>query len=267
MKYKLIAIDMDGTLLNSNKEISDRTIQAITKAKNKGINVVLATGRILSSAQIYADRLNLNSHILACNGAIICDGDKNVVHSVPMGLEAVEKVISLGEKYKTYFHFYNEKSLYSNQYVQEVVDYYSERDQKIDFNIFKDYNEIAMDKELNIYKFLFIDNDLDKLSILRSELDQVEDLGITKSWSNNIEVMNKDVSKGLGLKHLCNLLNISSQQVIAIGDNENDISMIDFAGLGVAMGNGSDIVKSRANYITSTNDEDGVANVIEKFIF
>lgn len=267
MKYKLIAIDMDGTLLNSNKEISNKTIQAITRANNMGINVVLSTGRILSSAQIYAKRLNLNNHILACNGAIIVDGNKNVVHSIPMGLEAVEKVIILGEKYKTYFHFYNEKSLYSNHYVQEIVDYYSERDQKIDINIFKDYNEIAMNKELNIYKFLFIDNDTEKLSILKSELDQVEDLGITKSWINNIEVMDKDVSKGLGLKHLCNLLNISSEQVIAIGDNENDLSMIEFAGLGVAMGNGNEIVKSKADYITSSNDEDGVANVIEKFIF
>lgn len=265
MDYKLIAIDMDGTLLNSKKEISNRTYDAIQKAKDKGIHIVLATGRLLKSAQFVAENLKLSNHILACNGAIIID-DKKVIYSRPMDLNEVEKVMALGKKFSAYYHFYDESCLYSNTYNKEIVDYYSSRDQKINIKIFKNDSEILNNKDLNIYKFLFIDNDLQKLANLREELTQVNKISLTKSWSNNLEVMDTEASKGLGLKFLCNELNISPEHVIAIGDNENDLSMISFAGLGVSMGNGEEIVKKQSDYITSTNDEDGVAKVIEKFI-
>lgn len=265
MDYKLIAIDMDGTLLNSKKEISNRTYDAIQKAKEKGIHIVLATGRLLKSAQFVAENLKLSNHILACNGAIIID-DKKVIYSRPMDLNEVEKVMALGKKFNAYYHFYDENCLYSNTYVKEIVDYYQGRDQKIDIKIFNNDTEILDNKNLNIYKFLFIDNDLQKLENLREELTQVNKISLTKSWSNNLEVMDTEASKGLGLKFLCTELNISPEHVIAIGDNENDLSMINFAGLGVSMGNGEEIVKMQSDYITSTNDEDGVAKVIEKFI-
>ena len=266
MNYKLIAIDMDGTLLNSNKEISNRTIQAIGHAKEKGVNVVLATGRLLKSAQLFADSLELNNHVIACNGAIIIDGSKKVIYSKPMDRNVVEKVMALGKKFNTYYHFYDESQFYSNKYVKEIVDYYSGRGQSIDVKIFDDEMEIINDKDLNLYKFLFIDNDLEKLIKLRKELSSMENISVSKSWTNNLEVMDTGASKGLGLQFLCNRLDISPSEVIAIGDNENDLSMITFAGLGVSMGNGDDIVKKQANYITSTNDEDGVARVIEEFI-
>ena len=265
MEYKLIAIDMDGTLLNSKKEISDRTYDAIQKAKEKGIHIVLATGRLLRSAQFVAENLKLSNHILACNGAIIID-DKKVIYSRPMDLYGVEKVMSLGKKFNAYYHFYDESCLYSNTYVEKIVDYYQGRDQKIGIKIFKNDMEILNNKNLNIYKFLFIDNDLQKLESIKEELTQVSKISVSKSWVNNLEVMDTEASKGLGLKFLCNELNISPEHVIAIGDNENDISMINFAGLGVSMGNGEDIVKKQSNYITSSNDDDGVAKVIEKFI-
>ena len=266
MDYKLIAIDMDGTLLNSKKEISNRTYNAIQKAKDKGIHIVLATGRLLKSAQFVSENLKLSNHIIACNGAIIIDGSKSVFFSKPMDLNVVEKVMALGKKFNAYYHFYDEGCLYSNTYVKEIVDYYSSRDQKIDIKIFKNDMEILNNKKLNIYKFLFIDNDLQKLESLREELTHVDKINVSKSWSNNLEVMDTEASKGLGLKFLCNELNISPEHVIAIGDNENDISMIKFAGLGVAMGNGEEVVKKQSDYITSSNDEDGVAKVIEKFI-
>lgn len=266
MDYRLIAIDMDGTLLNSNKEISDRTFRAIQKAVKKGIHIVLSTGRLLKSAQLFAEDLKLEDYILACNGAIIVDGAKNIVYRRPMNLETVKIIMDLGKKHKIYNHFYDEERFYSNVYLQEIVDYYSGRDQKIDLRVFEHDMEILDNNDLNIYKFLFIDNDLKKLEKLRVELSKLDIIGITKSWSNNIEVMGKDVSKGSGLKFLCKKLDISHENVIAIGDNENDLSMISFAGFGVCMGNGDKIVKDRADYITSTNDEDGVATVIEKFV-
>ncbi len=266
MKFKLIAIDMDGTLLNSQNDISLRTKNAIDKAKDKGVNIVLATGRILESAKIFADELKLSNPILACNGAIIIDKYRNVIYNRPVEIDLAKKVMNLGREYDIYYHFYNEEFLFSNKYVKGIADYYSGKSQRIDIKLFKDDNEILENKDLNIFKFLFIDNDMDKLNNLRKDFAAIEGLNITKSWENNLEVMDFRASKGIGLEYLCNEMNISQDQVIAIGDSENDLTMLAFAGLGVAMGNGDEVVKLKSDYITATNDEDGVAKVIEKFI-
>lgn len=119
---------------------------------------------------------------------------------------------------------------------------------------------------MNIYKFLFIDNEREKLVKLRQELSTLNGINISSSWDNNLEVMDNWVSKGNSLEFLCNKLKISAKDVIAIGDNENDLTMINYAGLGVSMGNAADIVKNNADIITTTNDEDGVAKIIEKYV-
>lgn len=270
MSYKLVAIDMDGTLLNSKGAVSDRTRQAIYDASKRGVYVVLATGRILKSAINHSLELNLNKPIISSNGAVIVDEKKNIIYEIPMKMDAVEKVVKLGQSENIYFHFYNEDSFYANTYIEEVLNFYNTEESKkngreIKVNIFKDVNEIT-DNGINVYKFLFIDDDRNKLDILKEKLIGVEDISVCSSWGNNLEVMDNRVSKGNGLKYLCNKLNISSENVIAIGDNENDISMIEYAGLGVAMGNGVEKAKLVADLIAESNDEDGVAKIIEKYI-
>lgn len=270
MSYKLVAIDMDGTLLNSKGLVSDRTRQAIYDASKKGVYVVLATGRILKSAINQSIELNLNRPIISSNGAIIVDEKKNVIYERPMKFDAVEKIIKLGQSENIYYHFYNEDSFYANTYIEEVLNFYNTKDSKkngreIKVNIFQDPKEIA-DNGVNVYKFLFIDDNRSKLDSLKEKLISVENISVCSSWTNNLEVMDSEVSKGKGLEYLCNRLNIASNQVIAIGDNENDISMIEYAGLGVAMGNGVEKTKSVADLIGKTNDEDGVAKIIEKYI-
>lgn len=271
MSYKLVAIDMDGTLLNSKGTVSDRTRQAIYDASKRGVYVVLATGRILKSAINHSIELNLNKPIISSNGAIIVDEKKNIIYEKPMKLDAVEKVVKLGQNENIYFHFYSEDSFYANTYIEEVLNFYNTEDSKkngreIKVNIFQDVHEIADNKNINVYKFLFIDDDRNKLVGLKEKLMRVENISVCSSWGNNLEVMDSEVSKGNGLKYLCNELDISSEDVIAIGDNENDISMIQYAGLGVAMGNGVEKAKSVSDLIAETNDEDGVAKIIERYI-
>lgn len=266
MEYKLIAIDMDGTLLNSNNKVSLRTKKTIELAKEKGVHVVLSTGRILRSALYFAEELQLNNPIIACNGAIILDEKRNVIYNRPIRLDAARKVMEIGKKYSVYYHFYNEESLFSRQYIKEIVDYYSTRIQKINVEVFEDDYERILSKNPNIFKFLFIDNDNEKLIRLREDFNSVEGISISKSWENNLEVMDLKASKGIGLKILCNELNIDQSQVIAIGDSENDLSMLQVAGLSVAMGNGDENVKLVADYVTDTCDNDGVAKAIEKFV-
>lgn len=266
MRYKIIAIDMDGTLLNSHNQVSLRTRNALARAKEKGVHIVLATGRILRSAKHFSEELELDNPILACNGAIILDENRNVIYNRPLEMDLAKKVMELGRDYNVYYHFYNEETLYSNHYVKEIVDYYSTKTQILDINIFENYNEILDSKNINIFKFLFIDDDIGRLNKLRRDFSTIDGLNITSSWDNNIEVMDFRASKGIGLEYLCNEMNISPDQVIAIGDSENDLPMIKYAGLGVAMGNSDERIKLEADYITETNDEDGVAKVIEKFI-
>lgn len=271
MKYKLIAIDMDGTLLNSNNEVSYRTRQALNMAQEQGVKVVLATGRLLQSAIQYAESLELSNPIIACNGAVIVNESKEIVYQRYLDKNTVGDIIKLATEYDLYYHFYDEYNFYSNVYVEEVISYYNSssaklKKQEIEVNIFNNVEDILNNKDLNVYKFMFIDDNKDKLSFFRKELDLFQDISTCSSWRNNLEAMANGVSKGAGIKFLCEKLNIDPKEVIAIGDNENDISMITLAGLGVAMGNGEAIVKNHAKYITSTNNEDGVAKVIEKFV-
>lgn len=269
MKYKLIALDMDGTLLNSENEVSQRTRKAILGAGEKGVNVVLATGRILASAMKYSSKIDLRRPIISSNGAIIIDENEEIIYKKHIDNSAIEEITRLADKNNMYYHFYTEDSFYSNQYVKDIVEFYNpsgiKDEEKIAFNLYEDINEI-LDKKINIYKFIFIDNDTKKLYKLRGELNEIDNINISSSWSNNIEVMEKKVSKGNSLKYLCERLNIPRESVIAIGDNENDISMIDYAGLGVSMKNGDEKLKNISDIITSTNDNDGVAEIIEKYI-
>lgn len=267
MSYKLIAIDMDGTLLNSNNQVSERTRKSIELAKDKGVHIVLSTGRILKSALYYSRSLNLKNPIVASNGAIIVDESANVIFKKPIDNILVKEIVKIAIERNIYYHFYDESRFYSHRKVDEVLAFYSEGNGKlsIDMTVFEDVEEILQIKDINIYKFLFVDNNREKLIDLRIELNKLDKIGTSSSWDNNIEAMGFNVSKGEALKELCNKLNIRQDEVIAIGDSENDLSMLKFANLGVAMGNGDESIKKQADYITDSNNEDGVAKVIEKF--
>lgn len=259
---------MDGTLLNNENDISERNRRAIEKAGDKGVYIVLATGRILKSALSYSRRLNLNKPIISCNGAVISDADGKIIYESLLDRETTRKLIEIGNKNNIYYHIYTEDAFYSNVYVEEVLKFYQIGDSdnsQIDYHLFEDPEEI-INGDLNIYKFFFLDQDEKKLEILRNQLSELDNISISSSWSNNVEVMGKNTSKGHGLKYLCERLNISQEEVIAIGDNENDLPMIDYAGMGVAMDNAIDKVKAVADIKTLKNDEDGVARIIEKYI-
>lgn len=270
MSYKLVAIDMDGTLLNSENKISKRTQRAIENAKKKGTQIVLSTGRILKSAINHSEDLKLKNSIISCNGAVIADEKGDIIYKKGINRDIVKMIMELGKKHDIYYHFYSESDLYSNVNMEGIIEFYNDpnikdENKKIKMNIFKDSKEI-FDNNIEVCKFLFMDGNMDKLKFFRNEISSIEGVNVCSSWENNVEIMDMEVSKGYGLDYLSKKLDISHEQIIAIGDNENDISMLNFAGLGVAMGNAVEKTKKQADIITSTNDEDGVAKVIEKYI-
>lgn len=271
MDIKLIAIDMDGTLLNSKNEITKKTHEILKQAKEKGVNIVLTTGRVLKSALYYSKHLGLESYVIACNGGIIVDKQTSILYKRPIPKDKMIQIMEVGKECSVYFHFYNEDTFFTNQYVKEVNDYYSSasgkfKGQDVDVHLYEDDNEIMVRTDLDIYKFLFIEPDLIKLSQVREKLSKIQGLSLSSSWGNNVEVMNNGVSKGTAISLLCDKLKISNENVMAIGDNENDLSMINFAGIGVAMENGNPLLKKTADFIAPSNEDDGVAYAIQKFV-
>lgn len=273
LSYKVIAIDMDGTLLNSKLEVSERNKKALRIATEKGIQVVISTGRIFTSARYYAKLLGLITPIIACNGAYVCEYHRNnVLYEEPLKGIDFKQIINLAEKYDLYYHFYDNKTFYAKRLEETVLKYFkwneeqSEGD-KVDIKIIDNPIQLANEQDLKVYKVSIYDYDREKLNFMRGLLSKNKNIEIVSSWKTNIELMNKGVSKGKALEKLCNMFNISRDEVIAIGDNYNDLSMLEFAGTSVAMGNGEEEVKKIAHLVTDSNDNDGVAKAIEELIF
>ncbi|GCD09865.1 Cof-type HAD-IIB family hydrolase [Clostridium tagluense] len=272
MDYKLICIDMDGTLLNDEKIISAKNLRAIKLASEKGVRIAVCTGRIFTSAEFFSELLGVKSPVIASNGAYIREKDRNeVVYKSTLGVEKCKKLLSVFRQYSLYPHYYTsnivftEKLIHSSCFYKEVNKTLP-KDKQVEIVLVEDWDEIFEKYESEIFKGIAVDEDLEKLQNAKNQLKGMEDFEVVSSRFDNLEVMNKGVSKGNAVKILGDYYGINSKQIICIGDSENDLSMIKFAGLGVAMENGNDAVKKASQYITDSNNCDGVAKVIEKFV-
>ncbi|NEU03787.1 MULTISPECIES: Cof-type HAD-IIB family hydrolase [Clostridium] len=270
MKYKLLCTDMDGTLLDNDKMVSEGTLDAIKKAHNKGAKIAITTGRIFTSARYYGHLLGIKAPIIASNGAYIREGD-NVIYKCVLGINNCMEILNIFKKYNLVPHFYTANGIFAGD-TKYTSRFYAKSNQvvpdefKINIKKVSQWKDIFDNYEEEILKAVAIDDDFEKLKKAKDEIRSLGKYEVVSSFSNNFEVMNKNVSKGRAVEMLTKHFNISKDEVIAIGDSENDLSMISYAGLGVAMKNGEDLVKNVASYITDTNDNEGVKKVIEKFI-
>ncbi|MEG2869237.1 MAG: Cof-type HAD-IIB family hydrolase [Terrisporobacter sp.] len=260
MSYKLIVTDMDGTLLNEVHEISDENKHALKKASEKGIKVAIATGRIYESTIKYARELSIETPIICCNGALIKEENGNVIYESKIEDYICNNIIDLLEKNNIYYQCFTDDTIFT-PYINEWLRKY-QMQEDLNIKIIGSNNIKNSIKGSNILKFLIIENDLELLSNIEIELKSIEDIELTKSFFDNIEIMKKGVNKGSAVESLAKYLGIDKSEVITFGDNHNDLSMITYAGMGVAMGNAEEIVKKNANYITCKNSENGVANAL-----
>lgn len=275
MKYKLICTDMDGTLLNGNHEISRESIEVIKKAHDKGVKIAVCTGRLHSSAFYFANLLGINAPVISSNGAFIREKDRDkVIYKKTIDKNSLKEILKVCKEYSLipYFHTPNrvmgEKEMHSAKIYMDFNKHLP-KEEKIHIDIIKEdqWDEIFEKYKDEIVKAIVIEDKNSKaLKCAKDKLKKVEQLEVVSSMSNNFEIMNREVSKGRAVETLAKYYNISKDEIICIGDNENDISMIKYAGLGIAMENGCDEIKKVAQYITDTNINDGVAKVIEKFI-
>lgn len=263
MKYKLIAVDMDGTLLNSSKQITDKTADTVRRAIEQGVIFTLSTGRPIRGVEKYRQQLDLKFPIITYNGAMVVQGDTNeVVYSVNLEENDAVKIWQLGNSYGTTMCVWSNNTLYCNVLNERSYDY--SKLTGIEPQLLTDISEIL---SCGVTKILWYD-DVDVISKWQREIQPEYFDSVTFCTSQPIflEFFNSKVSKAVAMEKIGEMYGVSSDEMIAIGDGFNDLSMIDYAGLGVAMANAPDEVKSHADYVTLSNDEDGVSHVIEKFV-
>lgn len=260
MDYKLIVTDMDGTLLNGEHEISKKNKNALKFAAEKGIHVAIATGRIYESTIKYARELGIKTPIICCNGALIKESNGNIIYESQVDNYICNKIIDVLEKNNIYYQCFTDDTIFTT-YINEWLRKY-QMQEDLNIKIIETDNIKEQIIGRNILKFLIIESNLELLSKVEEELKNIEDIELTKSFFDNIEIMKKGVNKGSAVESLGRYLGIDKSEIITFGDNHNDLSMIKYAGMGIAMGNAEDIVKENANFITCKNTEDGVAKAL-----
>ena len=267
MKYKLLALDLDGTLTNTKKEITPYTRRTIIKAQQKGVKIILATGRPTYGVAPIAEHLCLREYggyILSYNGGRIINWQTGkVMYENLLELSVIPFLYNYAKKYGfTIITYHNEFVITENPY-----DEYVQKLALLNVMTIKKVDNFLSAIDFPVGKCMIVGEPI-KLATLENEMhnDLKELLGVYRSEAYFLELVPKGIDKAQALSVLLKELGNKKEELIAIGDGFNDISMIKYAGLGVAMANAQDIVRQNANFITASNEEDGVAAVVEKFI-
>ncbi|WP_244833313.1 Cof-type HAD-IIB family hydrolase [Clostridium sp. BJN0001] len=263
--YKILALDMDGTLLTGKKIITENTKKALKNLEKKGVKIVLASGRPVEGLRKYLEELNLikdDDYVLSYNGALVQNAKTHeILSKIVLKGSDLKRIYEVSKKLNVNIHAFSVKqgliTPKNSKYTEHEANLNGLKINVVDFN--------EIDDDEDIIKVMMIDEPetLDA-AIEKIPEDLKKDYSVFKSTPFFYEFINKNVNKGLGLKFLSEYLNVDRKNVVACGDAENDLSMIKFAGLGVAMENAEDIVKKNADFITLSNENEGIAKVIQE---
>lgn len=267
--YKIIACDLDETLLNTDRTISKENKKAIKKVCELGIKFVPATGRGFNTVDNTLKELGLydqeDQYVISYNGGAITENkDSKLLYFQGISFELASELYKRGLEYDVCIHVYTKDIVYVYNYSQEEKDYLAGRMEVTE--IFEDNIDFLKGQE--IVKCLYMNTDYSYLNQIEEDLkDITQDIDVSYSSNRYIEFNHQGVNKGAGLKSLAHLLGVDIKDTIAIGDNFNDLSMIKVAGLGVGVANTVENMKKECDYITkATCNESAVREVINKFI-
>jgi Cof subfamily protein (haloacid dehalogenase superfamily) len=262
----MLCLDIDGTLLNSNHEISTRTKESIKNLyREKDIRIILVSARMPKGISFLQRELEIEEPIICYSGSLVLDKNYNVISNQYINVNQVKTIVKEAKKYDLHISLYKDDTWLiekSDNWAQIESDITNIKPELVEFRTTLGSKEY----ENGVNKILLI-GDENKVSRVCKILNTkfVEDLNIYPSKPTYLEIMNKDVSKTSAIKQLLEVYKIDKSEVIAIGDNFNDIDMLKFAGIGVAMGNAPNEVKAISDHITLSNNEDGIAEVIYKY--
>lgn len=286
--YKLVTVDLDGTLLNSYGEVTENTKEKIKKTQEKGVEIMIASGRPIDSIKTIAEEINSKKYFIAGNGAIIYDIQKEkIIYEKYIPRQKIIEIAKICEENNISYNIYTEKNIITQDLKYNVLYYYKE-------NLKKDANKITsiikvdsileyVKNEPNIkcLKITVCDENQTIFKSIVRRLRAIENIDVMdvshmsrkvfKQGTEDIEIgyfyteiSSTQVNKWQAIKYLLPILQIKPEEVIGIGDNINDKEMIENAGLGVCMGQSTPVIKEISDEITDSNTEEGVANVLEK---
>ncbi|MEG0457556.1 MAG: Cof-type HAD-IIB family hydrolase [Oscillospiraceae bacterium] len=269
-KIKLIALDLDGTTLQSDNSLAIKDEIAIKKAIENNINVVIATGRVLSEVPQCILNIKGIDYIISSNGAKVTEKTNNkTIYENCLNDKSVAQILKQITHDNIFFEMYNDNQSYSPKYCYDIVKSYKLPKNLLDFYIskiiFTDNFEKLIKKEKTEKFYIILKNTKQKLYVLNN-IKNILDIEITESSSNNMEINKNGVSKAKGLEALCSHLNISLKECAAIGDSLNDYQMLKCVGFPVAMKNAPNQLKEISKLIVSDNFNNGVALAINKLV-
>ncbi|MES3712627.1 Cof-type HAD-IIB family hydrolase [Staphylococcus ureilyticus] len=281
----LIATDMDGTLLNAAHEISEENIQAIKYAQSQGITVVIATGRAFYEANAPINLTDLKVPYICLNGAEVRDESFNIMSTSNLNRELINRITVELNKENIFYQVYTNLGIYTENPLRDLeiyIDIAQHAGQEADvekiksgiqkridngtLKVVENYDKIQDTPGEIVMKILAFDSDLEKIDRVSETLAKSESLAISSSSRGNIEITHSDAQKGIALNTIAERLNIDMENVMAIGDNMNDVSMLERVGYSVAMENAAPEVKAIAKYETDSNEQSGVGKAIMKLL-
>lgn len=273
LKYKWCVCDMDGTLLNSKKAISEENEKALKKLQKEGTEIIIASGRIDHLLKSYIEQLGLTGPVICCNGGLIKDiKTGKVLYSKVLDRNLGKEMLQYCFENNLEFLIYTADYIYANEDNAKGIRYVNLNKSLpdslkipvkfVDENIIESVEKDSMD----ILKILLICGDTDEVKVVNDKFSAYDNLTIVKSAELLLDVMASNISKGNGLKILSEKLNVNLSEVISFGDNYNDVDMFKYTGTPIAMGNAVEDAKKAAKYVTKTNNESGVAYAINNFI-
>lgn len=263
---KLLVLDLDGTLTNSEKKITPKTLDALQKLQAAGHSIVLASGRPTAGIKQVAEVLELEAkggYVLAFNGARIMDWTtKEILFQQTLDTKYLQRLLDAAIKYELTIMTYQD----GNAIAGTAPNEYSKFEARINQMELVPVDNFVQYVDFEINKCLFSGDPVNVKACEDELLPELSDeLSIFKSEDFFLEIMAKNIDKAASLDRLVKLLGMTKEQVVACGDGYNDISMIQYAGVGVAMANAKDVVKEAADVVTGSNDEDGLVPIIEKY--
>lgn len=288
--YKLMAIDLDGTLLNSTGEVSEGTKLALQNARAQGTEVVLASGRPISSTKTLALELGVDNFLISGNGSVVYDiKNDEIIYNKFLSKEQVLKIVKLCEENSFYYNIYTEDEVIAKSLNYNVLFYHKENikkpeEKRTHINIVEDIPRYIEESDNeNFLKITVCDESKIIFDRIMKKLKEIENIDILeveymsrkkiKEGTDDVniqyfytEVTNTNVNKWSAIQFLMERLNIQKEEIVAIGDNLNDKEMIENAGLGVVMGNSNPKMKEIANVIVADNDSEGVMDAINQFV-
>ena len=270
---KLIAVDLDGTLLNSDKIVTERSIRALTLAAERGIEIVISTGRLFSTVPHEVHDLPFIRYLICVNGSRVVDKKTGkTLYQAEIPCKRAVEVMRMLDDVPCIYDCYIDGKGWMSKDLYEKIDEYGDTEYVRNFirtsrTPVDDLKQYLIDRGEDVQKVQLFLRTYEDQDIYRDRLRKAfADLVVCSSFSTNVELNSADATKGKALTVLCDHLGVDTEKVAAFGDADNDVTMFEAVGVGVAMGNAFDSVKQAAFTVTTSCDEDGVAKFIEEYI-